>query len=77
MDKFTLSVELDGEAPLITDTPQSGPSKYFLLHGEAVISKHLKKDKEAQTENNFGCMGTVLFIGCITYLILEARDLMA
>ena len=46
-----------------------GPNKSLLLHGEAVISKHLKIDEEAQTENNFCCMRTILFISCITYLI--------
>ena len=34
-------------------TVHCGPNRSFLLHGEAVISKHLKIDKEAQTENNF------------------------
>ena len=46
-----------------------GPNESLLLHGEAVISKHLKIDEEAQTENNFCCMRTILFISCITYLI--------
>ena len=46
-----------------------GTKKSFLLQGEAVISKHLKINEGAQTENNFCCMRTILFIWCITYLI--------
>ena len=38
------------------ETGHCGPNESFLLHGEAVVSKHLKIDKEAQTENNFGCI---------------------